>query len=158
MSCDRARSVSRQLSHRPRVAARGVKVGHVFANEASPLQVRRLRHTVQDYLSQRSAMPEVRQGVGEGAEPTVPTTQISAIDGGTAGGLTVNLALRFAVKSSGKGEAAMTIGTKSVLYGAHCAVLHPWFLAAAWSKLYGFPWDVRLWASFWLHDIGYISK
>ena len=52
----------------------------------------------------------------------------------------------------------MTIGTRSVLYGAHCAVLHPWFLAVAWSKLYGFPWDVRLWASFWLHDIGYISK
>jgi hypothetical protein len=23
----------------------------------------------------------------------------------------------------------MTIGTRSVLYGAHCAVLHPWFLA-----------------------------
>ena len=42
--------------------------------------------------------------------------------------------------------------------GAHCAVLHPWFLAVAWSKLYGFPWDVRLWASFCLHDIGYISK
>ena len=52
----------------------------------------------------------------------------------------------------------MTIGTRSVLYGAHCAVLHPWFLAVAWSKLYGFPWDVRLWASFCLHDIGYISK
>jgi len=52
----------------------------------------------------------------------------------------------------------MTIGTRSVLYGAHCAVLHPWFLAVAWYKLYGFPWDVRLWASFCLHDIGYISK
>jgi hypothetical protein len=45
MSWDGARSVSRQLSHRPRVPARGAKVGHVFANEASPLQVRRLRHT-----------------------------------------------------------------------------------------------------------------
>ncbi len=43
-------------------------------------------------------------------------------------------------------------------HGAHCAVLHPWFLAVAWYKLYGFPWDVRLWASFCLHDIGYISK
>jgi len=69
MSCDRARSVSRQLSHRPGVAARGVKAGDVFANDASPLQVRRLRHTLQDYLSQRGAMPEVREGVGEGAEP-----------------------------------------------------------------------------------------
>jgi hypothetical protein len=103
-------------------------------------------------------MPEVRHGVAEGAEPAVPTTQISAVDGGTAGRLTVNLAVRFAVESSGIGETTMTIGTRSVLYGAHCAVLHPWFLAVAWSRLYGFPWDVRLWASFWLHDIGYISK
>ncbi len=39
----------------------------------------------------------------------------------------------------------MRIGTKSVLYGAHCAVVHPWFLAVAWWKLYGFPWDIRLW-------------
>jgi hypothetical protein len=69
MSWDGPRSVSRQLSHRPRVPARGAKVGHVFANEASPLQVRRLRHTLQGYLSQRGAMPEVREGVGEGAEP-----------------------------------------------------------------------------------------
>jgi hypothetical protein len=52
----------------------------------------------------------------------------------------------------------MNMGTRSVLYGAHCAVIHPWFLAAAWWKLYGFPWDVRLWAAFWLHDIGYFSK
>ncbi len=52
----------------------------------------------------------------------------------------------------------MNIGTKSVLYGAHCAILHPWLLAVAWWKLYGFPWDVRLWAAFWLHDIGYFSK
>ena len=156
MSCDRARSVSRQLSHRPRLPARGV--GHVFANEASPLQVRRLRHTLQDYLSQRGAMPEVREGVGERAEPEESAAEISAVDGGTAGRLTVNAAVRFAVESSGIEEAAMTVGTRSVLYGAHCAVLHPWFLAVAWSKLYGFPWDVRLWASFWLHDIGYISK
>jgi len=104
MSCDRARSVSRQLSHRPRVLARGAKVGHVFANEASPLQVRRLRHTLQDYLSQRGAMPEVREGVGEGAEPAESAAEISAVDGGTAGKLTVNLAVMFAVDSSGIGR------------------------------------------------------
>ena len=52
----------------------------------------------------------------------------------------------------------MNIGTKSVLYGAHCAIIHPWFLAVAWWKLYSFPWDVRLWASFWLHDIGYFQS
>ena len=52
----------------------------------------------------------------------------------------------------------MRIGTKSVLYGAHCAVVHPWFLAAAWWKLYGFPWDIRLWCAFWLHDVGYFFE
>jgi hypothetical protein len=134
-------------------------VGHVFANEASPLQVRRLRHTLQDYLSQRGAMPEVREGVGERAEPAESAAEIPTVDGGTGGQVDRESS------SSGRGrefgnsaEAMMTIGTRSVLYGAHCAVLHPWFLAVAWSKLYGFPWDVRLWASFWLHDIGYISK
>jgi hypothetical protein len=52
----------------------------------------------------------------------------------------------------------MKMGTRSVLYGAHCAVIHPWFLAVAWWKLYGFPLDIRLWSAFWLHDIGYFSK
>lgn len=52
----------------------------------------------------------------------------------------------------------MKIGTKSVLFGAHCFFIHPWFVAFAWWKLYGFPWDPRLWFSFFLHDIGYIGK
>jgi hypothetical protein len=52
----------------------------------------------------------------------------------------------------------VNVGTKSVLYGAHCAILHPWFLVLAWWKIYGFPRDARLWASFWLHDIGYFQK
>lgn len=52
----------------------------------------------------------------------------------------------------------MKIGTKSVLFGAHCFVLHPWFVAWAWWKLYGFPYDPRLWFAFFLHDIGYIGK
>lgn len=52
----------------------------------------------------------------------------------------------------------MTIGTKSVLFGAHCFFLHPWFVAAAWRRLYGFPWDPRLWVAFWVHDLGYIGK
>jgi hypothetical protein len=52
----------------------------------------------------------------------------------------------------------MRIGTKSVLFGAHCFFLHPWFVAAAWWKLYGFPWDPRLWFAFFLHDIGYLGK
>ena len=65
-------------------------MGDVSANEAPPLRLRRLRDAVQEYVSQRRAMPEVREGVGEGAEPALPTTQISAVDGGTAGRLTVN--------------------------------------------------------------------
>lgn len=52
----------------------------------------------------------------------------------------------------------MTVGTKSVLYGAHCFFLHPWFVAWAWFKLYGFPFDPRLWVAFFVHDIGYIGK
>lgn len=52
----------------------------------------------------------------------------------------------------------MKIGTKSVLYGAHCFLLHPWFVAFAWWKLYGFPFDPRLWIAFFVHDLGYIGK
>lgn len=52
----------------------------------------------------------------------------------------------------------MTVGTKSVLFGAHCFVLHPWFVARAWWTLYGFPWDPRLWVAFFVHDLGYIGK
>ena len=52
----------------------------------------------------------------------------------------------------------MKIGTRSVLFGAHAFWLHPWFVAAAWWKLYGFPWDPRLWVAFFLHDLGYFGK
>jgi hypothetical protein len=52
----------------------------------------------------------------------------------------------------------LKIGTKSVLFGAHCIFIHPWFVALAWWKLYGFPYDPRLWFAFFLHDIGYIGK
>jgi hypothetical protein len=36
----------------------------------------------------------------------------------------------------------MTVGTRSVLYGAHQFAIHPWFVAAAWWRLYG----LREWA------------
>lgn len=52
----------------------------------------------------------------------------------------------------------MRIGTKSVLFGAHCFFLHPFFVAAAWRKLYGFPLDPRLWVAFFVHDLGYLGK
>lgn len=63
----------------------------------------------------------------------------------------------------------MKIGTKSVLFGAHCFFLHPWFVALGWWKLHGFRkvrdryvttslLDPRLWLAFFLHDIGYLGK
>lgn len=52
----------------------------------------------------------------------------------------------------------MRIGTKSILFGAHQFAIHPWFVALGWWKLYGFPWDPRLWVAFFVHDLGYIGK
>lgn len=52
----------------------------------------------------------------------------------------------------------MKVGTKSVLVGAHQFLLHPLFVAYSWYRLYGFPWDPRLWLAFFVHDIGYIGK
>lgn len=52
----------------------------------------------------------------------------------------------------------MRAGTKSVLFGAHQFAIHPWFVAAAWWRLYGFPSDPRLWVAFFVHDLGYLGK
>jgi len=52
----------------------------------------------------------------------------------------------------------MKVGTKSVLFGGHCIALHWFFVFVAWWKLYGFPWDPRLWLAFFLHDLGYFGK
>lgn len=52
----------------------------------------------------------------------------------------------------------MTVGTKSVLFGAHAFWLHPFFVAAAWTLLFGFPWDLRFWVAFFVHDLGYLGK
>ncbi len=52
----------------------------------------------------------------------------------------------------------MTVGTKSVLFGAHQFLIHPWFVAWGWWTLYGFPFDPRLWVAFFVHDLGYIGK
>jgi hypothetical protein len=52
----------------------------------------------------------------------------------------------------------MKIGTKSLLWGAHCFLLHPFFVAWGWKRLFGFPWDPRLWCAFALHDIGYLDR
>lgn len=52
----------------------------------------------------------------------------------------------------------MTVGTKSLLFGVHQFALHPLLVALAWWKLYGFPWDPRLWVCFVVHDWGYWGK
>ena len=52
----------------------------------------------------------------------------------------------------------MKVGTKSVIGGAHCFFLHPFFVAWGWTRLFGFPWDPCLWAAFGLHDIGYLGR
>lgn len=52
----------------------------------------------------------------------------------------------------------MKVGTKSILFGAHQFLIHPLFVAYAWWKLYGFPFDPRLWVAFFVHDLGYWGK
>lgn len=52
----------------------------------------------------------------------------------------------------------LPIGARSVLFGAHCWFIHPFFVAAAWWKLYGFPKDWRLWLYFFVHDLGYLFQ
>lgn len=68
----------------------------------------------------------------------------------------------------------MKIGTKSVLFGAHCFLFHGFFVALGWWKLWGFSrvkvgpawqrnaytslWHPWLWIAFFVHDIGYIGK
>lgn len=50
------------------------------------------------------------------------------------------------------------VGTRSILVGAHAFWFHPFVVAAAWHKTYGFPLDPRLWVAFFVHDLGYIGK
>jgi len=58
----------------------------------------------------------------------------------------------------GRKDTEVRAGTKSVLFGAHSWWLHPFFVSAAWCRLYGFPWDVRVWAAFAVHDLGYWGR
>lgn len=52
----------------------------------------------------------------------------------------------------------LPVGSRSVLWGAHCWFIHPFFVALAWKRLYGWPKDWRLWAAFFLHDLGYLFQ
>ena len=38
---------------------------------------------------------------------------------------------------------------------ASCFLIHPFFIAAGWLGTRGFPWDLRLWVAFFVHDLGY---
>jgi hypothetical protein len=49
----------------------------------------------------------------------------------------------------------MRVGTKSLLFGVHCFFIHPLWVALAWWRLYGFPFDPRLWVAFIVNDLGY---
>jgi hypothetical protein len=52
----------------------------------------------------------------------------------------------------------MTVGTRSVLFGVHNIFVHPITVGIAWWKLYGPPFDPRLWIAFFVHDLGYLGK
>ena len=64
--------------------------------------------------------------------------------------------IRLAAHPNEEG-AIIKIGTKSVLYGVH-SLIHLFYDGLAWGRLYGFPWDIRLWFAFAVHDAGYLSK
>ena len=52
----------------------------------------------------------------------------------------------------------MKVGTRSILFGAHQFLIHPFFVAWGWIRLYGFPFDPRIWIAFFVHDLGYFGK
>lgn len=50
----------------------------------------------------------------------------------------------------------MKVGTKSVLFGVHCALWHPISVALAWRKYYHrWPSGMVEWVAILLHDVGY---
>src|SRR3990167_9509469 len=52
----------------------------------------------------------------------------------------------------------LTIGTKSVLFGAHQFLIHPWFVAWAWWRRPGVPFPLRRWVAYFIHDLGYVGQ
>lgn len=49
----------------------------------------------------------------------------------------------------------LPVGTRTLLFGVHQFLLHPFFVAKAWIMLYGWPWHPAIWLSFVVHDWGY---
>lgn len=72
--------------------------------------------------------------------------------------LGVGLRMVFATPKQRARFFKLEIGTRSLLFGAHQFLIHPWFVAEAWRRLFGFPWDPRLWVLFFVHDLGYLGK
>jgi hypothetical protein len=52
----------------------------------------------------------------------------------------------------------MKIGTKSLLAGAHCLLVHPFMVWRAWGRLFGTTSDIRVICACFLHDIGYFHR
>jgi len=52
----------------------------------------------------------------------------------------------------------MKVGTKNLLAGAHCLLVHPFMVWRAWRRLFGTTWDIRVICACFLHDIGYFHR
>lgn len=52
----------------------------------------------------------------------------------------------------------MKIGTKSVLFGVHQFLWHPWTVGLAWRRLFKVWPTWREWICIFLHDLGYWGK
>lgn len=52
----------------------------------------------------------------------------------------------------------MKIGTRSVLFGVHQFLWHPWTVGRAWRRLYGVWPTWREWVCIFVHDLGYWGK
>lgn len=48
----------------------------------------------------------------------------------------------------------MRIGMKTLLFGAHQFLIHPYYVRKGWVKMYGNP-PRRMWIAFLIHDWGY---
>lgn len=52
----------------------------------------------------------------------------------------------------------MKVGTKTILFGFHNPFIHSYYVLKGWIKLFGFPTDLRIWISIFVHDLGYWGK
>lgn len=51
-----------------------------------------------------------------------------------------------------------SVGTRTLIMGYHQVLIHPVLVMVAWTKLYGFTFDVRIWIAALVHDLGYAGK